>query len=162
MNFSINSFKIFLILGSFSLIRVFIFICFYSKDTFLFSILIDSLSFSSFVLFIYSAVITVIYSLNLVLYLFNFGSNLILPLILTYNGKIFSYLLILIFLNFSLSHIILILNFNFSLFNSFIRKFLPQILLIIILPKLLNFNFSQLSFNIFNISNFHIKVLNKF
>merc|ERR1712150_152675 len=147
--------------GSFSLIRVFIFICFYSKDTFLFSILIDSLNFNSFVLFRYSAVITLIYSLNLILYLFNFGSNLILPIILTYSGKIFSTLLILIFLNFSLSHIILILNFNFSLFNSFIRKFLPQIILALILPKILNFNFNNLSFNIFNISNFHIKILNK-
>merc|ERR1739848_469734 len=159
ISFSTNSFKIFLILGSFSLIRVFIFICFYSKDTFLFSVLIDSLSFVSFILFIYSAIITIIYSLNLVLYLFNFGSNLVLPLILTYNGKIFSYLLILIFLNFNLSSIILVLNFNFSLFNSFVRKFLPQIILCVILPKILNFNFSQLSFNIFNISNFHIKLL---
>merc|ERR1711972_379124 len=124
INFSINSFKIFLILGSFSLIRVFIFICFYSKDTF--SILL----------------------------LFNFGSNLILTLILTYNRKIFNYLLILIFLNFVLSLTLLIFNFNFSLFNSFIRKFLPQIILVLILPKILNFNFSNLSFNIFNISNF--------
>merc|ERR1712173_377673 len=147
MNFSLNSFKMFLILGSFSLIRVFIFICFYSKDTFLFSILVDSINFGSFVLFTYSAVITLIYSLTL---------------ILVYSRKIFNYLLILIFLNFSLSHLILILNFNFSLFNGFIRKFLPQIILILILPKVLNFNFSNLSFNIFNISNFHIKVLNKF
>merc|ERR1711997_1277704 len=127
--------------------------------TFLFSILVDSINFGSFT---YSAVITLIYSLNLILYLFNFGSNLILTLILVYNRKIFSYLLILIFLNFSLSHLILILNFNFSLFNGFIRKFLPQIILILILPKILNFNFSHLNFNIFNISNFHIKVLNKF
>merc|ERR1712187_781904 len=124
INFSINSFKLFLILGSFSLIRVFIFICFYSKDTFLFSILLDSINFIGFILFIYSACITIIYSLNLILYLFNFGSNLIL----TYNRKIFSYLLILIFLNFVLSLSLLIFNFNFSLFNSFIRKFLPQIL----------------------------------
>merc|ERR1712235_204283 len=158
INFSINSFKIFLILGSFSLIRVFIFICFYSKDTFLFSILLDSINFIGFILFIYSACITIIYSLNLILYLFNFGSNLIL----TDNRKIFSYLLILMFLNFVLSLSLLIFNFNFSLFNSFIRKFLPQILLILILPKILNFNFSNLSFNIFNISNFHVKILNKF
>merc|ERR1712150_340007 len=108
INFSVNAFKVFLILGSFSLIRAFIFICFYSKDTFLFSILIDSLNFNSFVLFRYSAVITLIYSLNLILYLFNFGSNLILPIILTYNRKIFNLLLILIFLNFSLSHMILV------------------------------------------------------
>merc|ERR1712168_1019188 len=108
---------IFLILRSFSLIRVFIFICFYSKDTFLFSILLDSINFISFILFIYSAVMTIIYSLNLILYLFNFGSNLILP----YNRKIFNYLLILIFLNFTLSNILLILNFNFSLFNSFVK-----------------------------------------
>merc|ERR1711972_982787 len=148
INFSVNSFKIFLILGSFSLIRVFIFICFYSKDTFLFSILLDSMNFISFILFMYSACITIIYSLNLILYLFNFGSNLILTIILTYNRKFFNYLLI--------------FNFNFSLFNSFIRKFLPQILLVLILPKVLNFNFSNLSFNIFNISNFHVKVLNKF
>merc|ERR1711893_219555 len=162
INFSVNSFKMFLILGSFSLIRVFMFICFYSKDTFLFSILLDSINFIGFILFIYSACITIIYSLNLILYLFNFGSNLILTLILTYNRKIFNYLLILIFLNFVLSLTLLIFNFNFSLFNSFIRKFLPQILLILILPKILNFNFSNLSFNIFNISNFHIKILNKF
>merc|ERR1712044_128082 len=97
INFSINSFKIFLILGSFSLIRVFMFICFYSKDTFLFSILLDSINFIGFILFIYSACITIIYSLNLILYLFNFGSNLILTVILTYNRKIFSYLLILMF-----------------------------------------------------------------
>jgi len=162
INFSVNSFKIFLILGSFSLMRVFIFVCFYSKDTFLFSILIDSINFNSFVLFGYSAVITLVYSLNLILYLFNFGSNLILPLILSYSGKIFNLLLILIFLNFSLSHLVLILNFNFSLFNSFIRKFLPQIILALVLPKVLNFNFNNLSFNIFNISNFHVKLLNKF
>merc|ERR1712150_363009 len=130
INFSVNAFKVFLILGSFSLIRAFIFICFYSKDTFLFSILIDSLSFNSFILFRYSAVITLIYSLNLI---FNFGSNFQH----TFNFNI---------LNFSLSHIILILNFNFSLFNSFIRKFLPQIILALIL----NFNFNNLSFNIFN------------
>merc|ERR1712189_27413 len=123
INFSVNSFKMFLILGSFSLIRVFMFICFYSKDTFLFSILLDSISFIGFILFIYSACITIIYSLNLILYLFNFGSNLILTAILTYNRKIFSYLLILIFLNFVLSLSLLIFNFNFSLFNSFIRKF---------------------------------------
>merc|ERR1712221_32193 len=109
---------------------------------------LDSISFIGFILFIYSACITIIYSLNLILYLFNFGSNLILTLILTYNRKFFNYLLILIF--------------YFSLFNSFIRKFLPQIILILILPKILNFNFSNLSFNIFNISNFHAKILNKF
>merc|ERR1712198_296669 len=81
INFSVNSFKIFLILGSFSLIRV-----------------------------IYSACITIIYSLNLILYLFNFGSNLILTAILTYNRKIFNYLLILIFLNF----IFIFISFNFQ------------------------------------------------
>merc|ERR1712168_1562218 len=75
INFSVNSFKIFLILRSFSLIRVFIFICFYSKDTFLFSILIDRLSLNNFVLFAYSAVITILYSINLILWVFNFGSN---------------------------------------------------------------------------------------
>merc|ERR1739847_233267 len=114
------------------------------------------------ILFAYSAVMTIIYSLNLVLYLFNFGSILILPILLSYNRKIFNYLLVLIFLNFSLSQILLVLSFNFNLFNSFIRKFLPQIILVLILPKILNFNFSNLSFNIFNISNFHVKVLNKF
>merc|ERR1711972_976583 len=67
INFSINSFKLFLILGSFSLIRVFIFICFYSKDTFLFSILVDRISLNNFVLFGYSAVITIVYSINLIL-----------------------------------------------------------------------------------------------
>merc|ERR1712001_189822 len=108
----------------------------------------DSINFNSFVLFGYSAVITLVYSLNLILYLFNFGSNLILPLILSYSGKIFN--------------LLLILNFNFSLFNSFIRKFLPQIILALVLPKVLNFNFNNLSFNIFNISNFHVKLLNKF
>merc|ERR1712186_4071 len=66
INFSMNSFKIFLVLRSFSLIRVFIFICFYSKDTFLFSILIDRLSLNNFVLFAYS-VITILYSINLIL-----------------------------------------------------------------------------------------------
>merc|ERR1711978_738385 len=110
INFSINSFKLFLILGSFSLIRVFIFICFYSKDTFLFSLLLDGINFIGFILFIYSACITVIYSLNLILYLFNFGSNLILTVILTYNRKIFSYLLILIFLNF----VFVFISFNFQ------------------------------------------------
>merc|ERR1711978_206114 len=113
-----------------------------SKDTFLFSILLDSINFIGFILFIYSACITIIYSLNLILYLFNFGSNLILTVILTYNRKIFSYLLILIFLNFVLSLSLLI--FNFSFFNSFMRKILPQILLILILPKILNFNFNNL------------------
>merc|ERR1712186_166740 len=106
INFSINSFKLFLILGSFSLIRVFIFVCFYSKDTFLFSILLDRISLNNFILFS--------------------------------------------------------LNFNFSLFNSFIRKFLPIILLAFILTKILSFNFNHLSFNIFNISNFHLKISNKF
>merc|ERR1712066_171715 len=162
INFSINSFKIFLILRSFSLIRVFIFICFYSKDTFLFSILIDRLSLNNFVLFAYSAVITILYSINLILWVFNFGSNTILPLILSYNGKIFSLLLILLFLLVLISFNLLILNFNFSLFNSFIRKFLPIILLASVLPKILNFNFNHLSFNIFNISNFHLKLSNKF
>merc|ERR1712178_355437 len=161
-NFSMNSFKIFLILGSFSLIRVFIFICFYSKDTFLFSLLLDSLSLNNFVLFRYSAVITLVYSLNLILWVFNFGSNIILPLLLVYNRKIFNHLLILIFLLVLISFNLLILNFNFSLFNSFIRKFLPIILLATILPKILNFNFNHLCFNIFNISNFHILFSNKF
>merc|ERR1712071_109352 len=132
----------------FSLIRVFMFICFYSKDTFLFSLLIDSLSLNNFVLFSYSALITLVYSLNLILWVFNFRSNLILPILLVYNGKIFN--------------ILLILNFNFSLFNSFIRKFLPLILLGFVLPKVLNFNFNHLSFNIFNISNFHLTLSNKF
>merc|ERR1712150_377686 len=90
INFSINSFKIFLILGSFSLIRVFIIICFYSKDTFLFSILLDTLSLLNILVFTYSALITVSYSLNLILWVFNFGSNIILPILLVYNGKIFN------------------------------------------------------------------------
>merc|ERR1711928_200900 len=67
INFSLNSFKIFLILRSFSLIRVFIMICFYSKDTFLFSILLDTLSLLNILIFTYSALITVSYSLNLIL-----------------------------------------------------------------------------------------------
>merc|ERR1712026_582808 len=162
INFSINSFKLFLILGSFSLIRVFMFICFYSKDTFLFSLLVDSLSLNNFVLFGYSAVITLVYSLNLILWVFNFGSNIILPLLLVYDRKIFNHLLVLIFLLVLISFNLLILNFNFSLFNSFIGKFLPIILLATILPKILNFNFSHLCFNIFNISNFHILSSNKF
>merc|ERR1711920_1199645 len=98
INFSINNFKLFLVLGSFSLIRVFIFVCFYSKDTFLFSILVDGISLNNFVLFAYSAVITIIYSINLILWVFNFGSNIILPVILSYNGKIFNILLILLIL----------------------------------------------------------------
>merc|ERR1711994_1177817 len=143
INFSINSFKIFLILRSFSLIRVFIFICFYSKDTFLFSILIDRLSLNNFVLFAYSAVITILYSINLILWVFNFGSNTILPIILTYNRKIFNVLLILLILLVLISFNLIILNFNFSLFNSFIGKFLLMILLVIVLPKVLNFNFNH-------------------
>merc|ERR1712048_1554201 len=142
INFSINSFKLFLILGSFSLIRVFMFICFYSRDTFLFSLLMDSLS--------------------LILWVFNFGSNIILPLLLVYDRKIFNHLLVLIFLLVLISFNLLILNFNFSLFNSFIRKFLPIILLATILPKVLNFNFNHLCFNIFNISNFHVLLSAKF
>merc|ERR1712150_305925 len=127
INFSINSFKLFLILGSFSLIRVFIFICFYSKDTFLFSILLDRISLYNFILFAYSAVITILYSIILILWVFNFGSNTILPIILSYNGKIFNILLVLLILLVLTSFNLIILNFNFSLFNSFIRKFLPII-----------------------------------
>merc|ERR1712150_167180 len=162
INFSVNAFKVFLILGSFSLIRVFIFICFYSKDTFLFSILLDRISLYNFILFAYSAVITILYSINLILWVFNFGSNTILPIILSYNGKIFNILLVLLVLLVLISFNLIILNFNFSLFNSFVRKFLPIILLAFILPKILNFNFSHLSFNIFNVSNFHLKLSNKF
>merc|ERR1712018_259810 len=99
-----------------------------NKDTFLFSILLDRISLNNFVLFGYSAVITLVYSINLILWVFNFGSNTILPIILTYNRKIFNILLILL--------ILLVLNFNFSLFNSFIRKFLPIILLAFILTKI--------------------------
>merc|ERR1712157_534915 len=95
----------------------------------------------------YSAVITLVYSLNLILWVFNFGSNIILPLLLVYNRKIFNHLLILIFL---------------LVFNSFIRKFLPIILLATILPKILNFNFNHLCFSIFNISNFHVLMTSKF
>merc|ERR1712079_328389 len=159
INFSINSFKLFLILGSFSLIRVFIFICFYSKDTFLFSILLDRISLNNFILFSYSAIITLVYSINLILWVFNFGSNTILPIILTYNRKIFNILLILLIL---ISFNLFVLNFNFSLFNSFVRKFLPIILLAFVLTKILSFNFSHLNFNIFNISNFHVSLSNKF
>merc|ERR1712066_517219 len=112
------------------------------KDTFLFSVLLDRISLCNFVLFAYSAIITILYSINLILWVFNFGSNIILLILMSFN--------------------LIILNFNFSLFNSFIRKFLPIILLTFILPKILNFNFNHLSFNIFNISNFHIKLSNKF
>merc|ERR1712115_592469 len=112
------------------------------KDTFLFSILVDGISLNNFILFGYSAVITIIYSINLILWVFNFGSNTILPVLISFN--------------------LFILNFNFSLFNSFIRKFLPIILLAFILPKILSFNFNHLSFNIFNISNFHTILSNKF
>merc|ERR1712150_119929 len=93
---------------------------------------------------------------------FQFGSSTILPIILSYNGKIFSILLVLLVLLVLISFDLFILSFDFSLFNSFIRKFLPIILLAFILPKVLNFNFSHLSFNIFNISNFHLKLSNKF
>merc|ERR1712035_195704 len=98
INFSVNSFKIFLILGSFSLIRVLYLFAFIVKIPFVFNF-IRFYKFYRFC-FAYSACITIIYSLNLILYLFNFGSNLILTVILTYNRKIFNYLLILIFLNF--------------------------------------------------------------
>merc|ERR1712046_313099 len=90
-------------------------------------------SLNNFVLFAYSAVITILYSINP-----------ILPLILSYNGKIFSLLLVLLFLLVLISFNLLILNFNFSLFNSFIRKILPIILLASVLPKILNFNFNHL------------------
>merc|ERR1712045_555362 len=101
---------------------------------FLFSILVDGISLNNFVLFGYSAVITIIYSINLILWVFNFGSNMILPIILSYNRKIFNLLLILLILLVLISFNLFILNFNFSLFNSFIRKFLPIILLAFILP----------------------------
>merc|ERR1712079_66967 len=149
--------KLFLILGSFSLIRVFIFICFYSKDTFLFSILLDRISLNNFILFSYSAIITLVYSINLILWVFNFGSNTILPIILTYN-RLLILLILLVLISFNL----FVLNFNFSLFNSFVRKFLPIILLAFVLTKILSFNFSHLNFNIFNISNFHLSLSNKF
>merc|ERR1712117_893180 len=109
MNFSINSFKIFLILCS---------------------VLIDGISLNNFVLFGYSAVITILYSMNLILWVFNFGSNTILPILLTYDGKIFNILLILLILLVLISFNLFVLNFNFSLFNSFIRKFLPIIYLL--------------------------------
>merc|ERR1712150_376408 len=70
INFSINSFKIFLILG-----------------TFLFSILLDTLSLLNILIFTYSALITVSYSLNLILWVFNFGSNIILPILLVIMVK---------------------------------------------------------------------------
>merc|ERR1711912_190208 len=114
INFSINTFKIFLILGSFSLIRVFIFICFYSKDTFLFSILVDGISLNNFVLFGYSAVMTIIYSINLILWVFNFGSNTILPIILTFNRKFLPIILLAFILPKILSF-----NFNHLSFNIF-------------------------------------------
>merc|ERR1712079_38221 len=159
-NFGLIIFHI--IFHAFSKAMIFIFICFYSKDTFLFSILLDRISLNNFILFTYSAIITLVYSINLILWVFNFGSNTILPIILTYNRKIFNILLILLILLVLISFNLFVLNFNFSLFNSFVRKFLPIILLAFVLTKILSFNFSHLNFNIFNISNFHVSLSNKF
>merc|ERR1711879_72174 len=72
INFSVNSFKIFLILGSFSLIRVFIFICFYSKDTFLFSILLDRISLNNFVWFLSCHNFSLLYKSNFMSFQFWF------------------------------------------------------------------------------------------
>merc|ERR1712035_285764 len=89
INFSINTFKIFLILGSFSLIRVLYSFAFTVKTHFYFQFLVDGISFKQF------CFVWLFCSYNN--HLFNkfnfmsFGSNTILPIILTYNRKFLIY-----------------------------------------------------------------------
>jgi len=157
----IISFNFCLIFGSLSLIGIYFYVCFYSKDKFLFNIFNFNFSFLLIFVFILSCFCTFRYSKSLIKFSifvpFNYFSKLII-----FNGKIFIKLifmfLILIFIN------RFCLNFNFRFLNIF--ESFSMIFGVLPLFFIFNFyvflnifkNFSFLLLNLFNISIFHIKI----
>merc|ERR1711905_67585 len=153
------TFNFCLIFGSLSLIRIYFYICFYSKDKFLFNFFNFNFSYLLLTIFILSCFCTFRYSKTLIKFStftsFNFYSKFLI-----FNGKIFIKIififLILIFIN------RFCFNFNFrflNIFDSFNLVFR-------ILPLIFNFyfyllifkNFSFLLLNLFNINIFHNKI----
>merc|ERR1712179_374100 len=71
--FQLNFFKILIFIGSLSLIRIYGFICFYSKDKFLLILNFNSIRILIILIFIFSVFCTILYSIILINYLnFNF------------------------------------------------------------------------------------------
>merc|ERR1711881_259100 len=111
----INFNKIFIFVGSLSLIRIFGFICFYSKDTILFlsfAVLKDSFS---LLIFILSSLYTVLYSVKFFKYFYNnFSFNFYTIFINFGTNKVFinfvSFTLILQSFNYITGYTLLTLN----------------------------------------------------
>merc|ERR1712035_69328 len=140
--FQINYFKILVLIGSLSLIRVYGFICFYSKDKFLLILNFNSIRILIILIFNFSKIL--IFSRNLYLVLI-----LVLILQLNFNFNFISF-------NFNFN-----ILFNFGCFNFGIIRILSFRILKNHFKYYLN-NFNYLISNILNINILHNILTNKF
>lgn len=149
-----SSFKIFLILGSISLIGVYRFCCFHSKEKMLFSIFCDSFINLNFVVLVLACVLTILYSLKIISYCFKF-SILNFSFNVVFSGKIFNFNLIfwiiLVLYRFSTVLILpynivtLILGIPILILFSYFKNFVLVLVL----------NYSYLFSNLFNVNFSH-------
>merc|ERR1712131_91050 len=136
--FQINYFKILVLIGSLSLIRVYGFICFYSKDKFLLILNFNSIRILIILIFIFSVFCTILYSIILINYL-NFNLN--------FNFISFNFNFNILF-NFGCSNFGIIRILSFRILKNHFKYYLN--------------NFNYLISNILNINILHNILTNKF
>merc|ERR1711881_235327 len=109
-------FKLVLVLGSFSLMGVFRFCCFNSKEKLLFSSVFNNFNYFSFTILLLACFVTILYSSKLIGYTFKFSINNF-KLLVVFNGKIFILFLVLLLILLlfgSFGVLINMVTFNFS------------------------------------------------
>merc|ERR1711887_242715 len=158
MGSQINFTKIFIFIGSLSLIGIFGFICFYSKEKILFLSFNEIKDRFSLLIFVLSCFCTVLYSIKLLSYFYknstfifyskflNFGSGNIFSIFVCFGLILFSFVN---FISFKFLSLNSLTNFGFGLFPLI---FIFSLILILILFDFISL-LCSLSTNIFG--NFH-------
>merc|ERR1712131_50864 len=163
--FQINYFKILVLIGSLSLIRVYGFICFYSKDKFLLILNFNSIRILIILIFIFSVFNNFTYFI-LINYL-NFNLNFNFSKILIFSRNLYFVLILILILQLNFNFNFISFNFNFNIlfnfgcFNFGIIRILSFRILKNHFKHYLN-NFNYLISNILNINILHNILTNKF
>merc|ERR1712071_530549 len=153
--FQLNFFKILIFVGSLSLIRMYGFICFYSKDKFLLMLNFNSIRILIILIFIFSVFCTILYSIILMNYL-NLNLNFNFSKVFSRTLYLVLILILILQLNFNFNFIRINFNFNilfnFSCFNFGVIR----ILSFGILKNYFKFYLSNFNYLIQNILNINI------
>jgi len=155
--FQLNYFKILLCIRSISLIRVFSFICFYSKDKFLVILNYNIIRILIILIFIFSVFCTILYSLVLINFR-NILTNFNFSKVLIFSRVRFILITLILALQLNFNFNIFSLNFNFNILNNFINfNFgLMRILSFRLLKNIFKTLISSLVYLIQNILNINI------